>query len=84
MREACEEAQAPPPAFSEGQGFLVTFCADQFNLEYLGLQGLNDRQIGIVLTVRDKGQITNSDIQKASGFRNVRHRTIWPSSSRGT
>ncbi len=65
MREACEEASVPPPAFSEDQGFLVTFRADQFNLEYLRLQGLNDRQIGIVLTVRDKGQITNSDIQKA-------------------
>ena len=67
MREACEEARVPPPAFSEGQGFLVTFRADQFTLEYLRSQDLNDRQIGIVLTVRDKGQITNSDIQKAFG-----------------
>ncbi|NLX48604.1 MAG: hypothetical protein GXY82_01765 [Methanospirillum sp.] len=67
MREACEEARVPAPAFSEDRGFLVTFRADQFNLEYLRSQDLNDRQIGIVLTVRDKGQITNSDIQKAFG-----------------
>ena len=67
MREACEEARVPPPAFSDDLGFLVAFRADQCNSEYLGSQGLDDRQIGIVLTVREKGQITNSDIQKAFG-----------------
>lgn len=67
MRDASKEAHVPPPAFSEDQGFLVTLRADQFTSEYLLSQGLNDRQIGIVLTVREKGQITNSDIQKAFG-----------------
>lgn len=67
MREACEEDRVPPPVFSEDQGFLVTFRTDPFHTEYLRSQGLNNRQIGIVLTIREFGKITNSEIQKAFG-----------------
>ena len=67
MREACKEAGVPPPAFSEDQGFLVTFRGEIVYTEYLRSQGLNDRQIGIVRTIRETGQITNRVIQNVFG-----------------
>jgi len=63
IRTACAEAELPEPVFQEDQGFSVIFKKDIFNAEYLGLQGLNDRQIQAVAYIREHGKITNSEFQ---------------------
>jgi ATP-dependent DNA helicase RecG len=63
IRTACAEAGLPEPVFQEDQGFSVVFKKDIFNAEYLGLQGLNDRQIQAVAYIREHGKITNSEFQ---------------------
>jgi ATP-dependent DNA helicase RecG len=63
IRTACAEAKLPEPVFQEDQGFSVVFRKDIFNEEYLGQQGLNNRQIQAVAYIREHGKITNSEFQ---------------------
>lgn len=63
IRTACADAKLPEPVFQEDQGFSVIFKKDIFNEEYLGQQGLNDRQIKAVAFIREHGKITNSEFQ---------------------
>ncbi len=63
MRSASVEAGIPEPVFQEDQGFSVIFRKDIFSSEYLSKEGLNARQIQAVGYIREKGKITNSELQ---------------------
>ena len=63
IRTACAEAGLPEPVFQKDQDFSVVFRKDIFNEEYLGQQGLNNRQIQAVAYIREHGKITNSEFQ---------------------
>lgn len=64
MREWCRNAGLPEPVLEEYQGFRVIFRKDIYSKEYfLGL-GLNERQIGAVRYVKDKGKITNKEYRE--------------------
>ena len=61
MRKACQKAGIPEPKFEEHQGFRVIFRKDIYTEEYLQKIGLNERQIKMVLYVKEKGKITNKE-----------------------
>jgi ATP-dependent DNA helicase RecG len=61
MRKACQKAGIPEPKFEEHQGFRVIFRKDIYTEEYLQKIGLNERQIKVVLYVKEKGKITNKE-----------------------
>jgi ATP-dependent DNA helicase RecG len=64
MRYLCEQAGLPEPLFEEYQrGFQVTFRQDVYTEEYLRSLDLNDRQIKVVMYVKEKGKITNTEYQ---------------------
>jgi ATP-dependent DNA helicase RecG len=65
---ACKQAGLPEPEIKEQDGgLLVTLFKDRYTLEQLSRIGLNDRQIKVVLHVKEKGRVTNSEYQKISG-----------------
>lgn len=64
MREGCRIARLPEPVLEEYQGFRVIFRKDIYSEEYLRSLGLNERQIGAVRYVKDKGKITNKEYRE--------------------
>jgi len=65
----CVEKGLPEPEFAQTQGALwLTFRKDIFTEEYLRSFGLNDRQIKVVLYVKEKGRIMNAEYQKLCGI----------------
>lgn len=66
---SCLEVGLPEPIIEEDQGgFRVTFRKDNLNEEALTALGLNTRQIGAVLFVKENGQISNSEYQKLNSI----------------
>ena len=70
MGEACRNAGLPEPVFEENQGFRVTFGKDIHTEEHLVSMGLNERQIGAVMYVKEKGRITNKEYQELNAVSN--------------
>ena len=64
MREGCLTVGLPEPVFEEYQGFRVIFRKDIYTEEYLRSLGLNERQIGAVRNVKEKGKITNKEYRQ--------------------
>ena len=65
MLDECAAAGLPEPDFEERTGGLwVTFRKDILTEEYLQSLGLNERQIGVVLYVKEKGRVTNAEYQR--------------------
>ena len=59
-----QEESALPDTRTDPGSRIRRWCVRR---DYLRSQALNDRHIGIVLTIRETGQITNSGIQNVSG-----------------
>lgn len=65
MINACKQAGLSEPEIKEQDGgLLVTLFKDRYSEEQLSKLGLNDRQIKVVLYVKENGKITNSQYQK--------------------
>ena len=65
MLDECAAAGLPEPDFEESQGALwLTFRKDILTQEHLRSLGLNERQIRVVLYVKEKGRITNAEYQR--------------------
>ena len=64
MVEKCVEQGLPEPDFSEENGVMtVTFYKDKLNEENLKRLELNDRQIKVIVYMKEKGSITNREYQ---------------------
>lgn len=62
MIHECLSSGLPEPLLEEDQGGVrVTLRKDIYTQEYLAQLGLTDRQIKVVLLVKQKGHITNSE-----------------------
>ena len=61
MRKTCRGAGLPEPVFEEYQGFRVTFRRDRFTEDFMQEMGLNERQIGAVTYVKEKGRRNNKE-----------------------
>lgn len=65
---ACKQANLPEPEIKEQDGgLLVTLFKDRYTLDHLLRIGLNDRQIKVLLYIKEKGKVTNSEYQKICG-----------------
>ena len=70
MINACVEAGLPEPVFEEKSGgFMVTFRKDIFTEEYLRKLDLNERQIKGIISIKEKGKITNKEYRKLTGIK---------------
>jgi len=68
--EECKKAGLPEPEFKEEfGGFSVYFYKDIFTEENLRKMGLNERQVKVVLYVKEKGKITNKEYQEITGIK---------------
>lgn len=68
MGRLCREYGLPEPQFSEtGGGFAVLFTKDLFTTERLQTMGLAEPHIKIIAHVKDRGRITNAEVQKLTG-----------------
>jgi ATP-dependent DNA helicase RecG len=66
MIHECVASGLPEPLLEEDQGGVrVTFLKDIYTEENLRQLGLSDRQTRAVLFIKEHGQITNSQFQKA-------------------
>ena len=64
IMEKCAEQGLPEPDFKEKNGVMtVTFYKDKWNEENLKKLGLNDRQIKVIVYMKEKGSITNREYQ---------------------
>lgn len=63
MLRFCGDTGLPEPEFKEDQGFRVIFRKDIHTEENLRTQGLNERQIKIVLYAKEKKQIRISTVK---------------------
>jgi ATP-dependent DNA helicase RecG len=67
--DECTAAGLPEPEFEERTGGLwVIFRKDILTEEYLSSLGLNERQIKVVLFVKEKGSITNREYRQLTEF----------------
>jgi ATP-dependent DNA helicase RecG len=65
MLDECAAAGLPEPDFEERTGGLwVTFRKDILTEEHLRSLGLNERQVRVVLYVKEKRRITNAEYQQ--------------------
>ena len=65
MIRECELAELPKPVyFYDMSGFFVEFKKDNYNAEYLGELGLNERQVDALLYFKVKGEIVTSEYLK--------------------
>ena len=65
MLDECASAGLPEPEFEERTGGLwLTFRKDVWTEEHLRSLELNERQIKAMLYVREKGRITNAEVQQ--------------------
>jgi len=63
--DLCKAQRLLEPEFKEESGgFSVSFYKDIYTEEYLRKLGLNERQIKVVLYVKEKGRITNKEYQE--------------------
>lgn len=63
--ESCKHVELPEPEMIElDGGFSITLFKDNISPEKLKRLGLNDRQVKVVLIVKEKGRITNKDYQE--------------------
>jgi ATP-dependent DNA helicase RecG len=66
---SCKAAGLSSPVMEEdGGGFIVKLFKDRFSKEELQKIGLNDRQIKVVLYVKEKGKITNKEYQEINSI----------------
>lgn len=66
--ETCKQANLPEPEFVEQEGgFSVTLFKNNLTTEQLAKLGLNDRQLKAVEYVKEKGKITNAELQELFG-----------------
>ena len=62
--EKCVEQGLPEPDFKEKNGVMtVTFYKDKWNEKNLKKLGLNERQIKVIVYMKEKGSITNREYQ---------------------
>lgn len=67
--ETCKQAGLPEPELiEEFGGFLVTLFKNNLKPEQLSKLGLNDRQLKAVEYVKEKGKITNTELQELFGI----------------
>ena len=67
--EKCREQELPEPDFEEEYGvFTVRFYQDKWNEENLKRLGLKERQIKVVIYVKEKGKITNKKYRELTGL----------------
>lgn len=65
MIRECELAELPKPVyFYDMSGFFAEFKKDNYNAEYLGELGLNERQVDALLYFKVKGKIVTSEYLK--------------------
>ena len=63
--QQCVEAGLPEPEFEEKQGGLwLTIRQDVLTEDHLRSLGLNEREIKAVISVKEKGKITNQQYQQ--------------------
>ncbi len=66
--ETCKQANLPEPELiEEFGGFSVTLFKNNLTPEQLAKLGLNDRQLKAVEYVKEKGKITNAELQELFG-----------------
>lgn len=66
--ETCKQANLPEPELIEQEGgFSVTLFKNSLTIEQLAKLGLNDRQLKTVEYVKEKGRITNAELQELFG-----------------
>lgn len=66
--ETCKQANLPEPELiEEFGGFSVTLFKNNLTTEQLSKLGLNDRQLKAVEYVKEKGKVTNADLQELFG-----------------
>ncbi|MDP2736104.1 MAG: ATP-binding protein, partial [bacterium] len=65
MIRSCKDQDLPAPEFEDtGSLFRVTFAKDPYTKGRLLRIGLSERQIQVVLLVKEKGSITNTEYQE--------------------
>ena len=65
--EACQEAGLPAPVLREEQGgFVSKILKDRFTEDLLKKYGLTDRQIRVVMYMKEYGEITNTTYQQVA------------------
>ncbi len=68
MRKACSKVGTPEPRFEINHGFRVIFRKNIFTEEHLKSLGLNEKQIKVVICVKEKGEITNKEYREMTGL----------------
>ncbi|MEW6620374.1 MAG: ATP-binding protein [bacterium] len=69
ITDECKKAGLPEPEFKEEfGGFLVYFYKDIYTEENLRKMGLNERQIKVVMYVKEKGEVTNKEYRSMFGI----------------
>jgi ATP-dependent DNA helicase RecG len=64
MMEGCRQYGIPEPVIAQEQdGISVSFLKDIYSEEYLRKQNLEERQVNILLYIKDHGSITNTQYQ---------------------
>jgi ATP-dependent DNA helicase RecG len=65
---ACQASGLPEPDFiEEGGGFKVILRQNRFTGEWLTSQGLNDRQIRVLLHLQETGSVSSTAYQRLAG-----------------
>lgn len=63
--DTCRQAELPEPEMEEQDGgFIITLFKNKLTEEQLIKLGLNDRQLKAVFFVKDKGRISNANLQE--------------------
>jgi len=63
--DTCKAAELPEPEMKERDGgFLLTIFKDTLNKEHLEKLGLNNRQVRVVLFVKEKEKVSNSEYRE--------------------
>ena len=69
ITDECKRTGLPEPEFKqEFGGFSVYFYKDIYTEENLRKMGLNERQIKVVMYVKEKGKITNKEYREITGL----------------
>jgi ATP-dependent DNA helicase RecG len=69
MVEWMKQAGLPEPEYKEEmRGFSVYFYKDIYTEENLRKMGLNERQIKVIMFVKEKGKITNREYREVTGL----------------
>ena len=67
--DECRRLGFPEPEFNEYQnGFQVIFHKDIYTLEHMQKMGLTEKQIKTVLLTKERGKITNRELQETTGM----------------